>query len=75
MTCRTRRKASAYITSPTTSLTTSQNRLLVFGHPLNPEASIQVPADTIWDHEFPEDAAQCETREETGPHPLPLVAA
>lgn len=70
MTGHTRRKAFAYITSLTT-----RNRLLVFSHPLSPEAGVQVPAGTMGDQESPEDAVLREAREETGPHPLPLVAA
>jgi 8-oxo-dGTP pyrophosphatase MutT (NUDIX family) len=77
MTVRTRRKAFAYITSVTTSvtasLTTSRNRLLVFSHPLSPEAGIQVPAGTIRDHESPFDAVLREAREETGVTRLTLV--
>jgi hypothetical protein len=39
MTDPSRRKAFAYITSLTTSLTTNRNRLLVFSHPISPEAA------------------------------------
>lgn len=74
---RTRRKAFAYITSLTTSLTksltTSRHRLLVFSQPLSPEAGIQVPAGTIGENETPEDAVQREAREETGLSRLTLV--
>jgi hypothetical protein len=38
MTDPSRRKVFAYITRLTTSLTTNRNRLLVFSHPLGPEA-------------------------------------
>ena len=60
-----KRKAFAYITHG--------DRLLVFGHPLAPEAGIQVPAGTIEDGERPENAAVREAREETGLGELALV--
>ncbi|HET8522976.1 MAG TPA: NUDIX domain-containing protein [Thermomicrobiales bacterium] len=53
-----RRKAFAYITY--------RGQLLVFRHPLAPQAGIQVPAGTINEHERPEDAAMREACEETG---------
>ncbi|MDQ3541791.1 MAG: NUDIX domain-containing protein [Chloroflexota bacterium] len=61
------------MTSLTTSLTTSRDRLLVFSHPLSPEAGIQVPAGTVRDNETPEDAVLREAREETGLTALTLV--
>jgi 8-oxo-dGTP pyrophosphatase MutT (NUDIX family) len=73
MTVRTRRKAFAYITSGTTSVTTSRNRLLVFSHPLSPEAGIQVPAGTMRDGESPPAAVLREAREETGLDRLTVV--
>ena len=51
-------KAFAYITNG--------GRLLVFRHPLEPEAGIQVPAGTIQPGEAPEAAALREAFEETG---------
>jgi 8-oxo-dGTP pyrophosphatase MutT (NUDIX family) len=69
MTRTRRRKAFAYITS----LTTSGPRLLVFSHPLSPEAGIQVPTGTMRDGELPPDAALREAREETGLDRLTLV--
>lgn len=77
----TRRKAFAYITSGTTRLTTSGttrvittgHRLLVFSHPLSPEAGIQVPAGTMRDDESPPDAVLREAWEETGLTRLTLV--
>lgn len=59
------RKAFAYITNGT--------RLLVFEHPLSPEAGIQVPAGTMRDDESPSVAVLREAREETGLTRLPLV--
>lgn len=53
-----RHKAFAYITR--------RGRLLVFRHPLAPEAGIQVPAGTIREQERPKDAVMREAREETG---------
>lgn len=53
-----KRKAFAYITR--------EDHLLVFTHPLAPEAGIQVPAGTIKDGEEPRKAALREAREETG---------
>ena len=44
---------------------TQGDRLLVLGHPLHPEAGIQVPAGTIEAGESPEDAALREAWEET----------
>lgn len=74
MTCPIRRrKAFAYVTSLTTSGTTSGQRLLVFSHPLSPEAGIQVPAGTMRDDESPPVAVLREAREETGLTALTLV--
>jgi 8-oxo-dGTP pyrophosphatase MutT (NUDIX family) len=73
MMTRTRRKAFAYITSLTTSVTTGGQHLLVFSHPLSPEAGIQVPAGTMRDDESPPDAVLREAREETGLTHLTLV--
>jgi len=52
------KKALAYITH--------HNKLLVFEHPLSPEAGIQVPAGTVKSGESPEDAMMREAQEETG---------
>lgn len=52
------RKAFAYVTSG--------SRLLVFTHPLFPEAGIQVPAGTMKPGERPADAALREAIEESG---------
>jgi 8-oxo-dGTP diphosphatase len=60
-----KRKAFAYITHG--------YRLLIFSHPLAPDAGIQVPAGTIRDGERPEDAAMREAAEETGRNDLALV--
>ncbi len=68
-----RRKAFAYITSRATSGTTSGHRLLVFSHPLSPEAGIQVPAGTMDDGETPEEAVLREAGEETGLPDLTIV--
>ena len=54
----TKRKVLAYITH--------QRRLLVFKHPYQPEAGIQVPAGTIEPGEEPEQAVLREAFEETG---------
>ncbi len=53
-----KRKAFAYITH--------RGRLLVFSHPLVPDAGIQVPAGTIESGELPEDGVLREAWEETG---------
>lgn len=72
-----KRKAFAYITSGTTSGTASgapgRHRLLVFRHPLSPEAGIQVPAGTMDDAETPEKAVMREAAEETGLPDLKIV--
>ena len=52
------KKVLAYITH--------HNQLLVFEHPLSPEAGIQVPAGTVQVDELPEDAVMREAQEETG---------
>ena len=49
---------------------TQGDKLLVFSHPLYPEAGIQVPAGTIEKGESPGKAAIREAREETGLHDL-----
>ena len=59
------RKAFAYITHG--------NRLLIFSHPLAPQAGLQVPAGTILDGEAPEDAVLREAREETSLADLRIV--
>jgi ribosomal-protein-alanine N-acetyltransferase len=51
---------------------TQGDKLLVFSHPLYPEAGIQVPAGTIEKGEPPDDAALREAREETGLHELEM---
>lgn len=53
-----KRKVVAYITRA--------DRLLVFTHPLSPEAGIQVPAGTLEAGESPEVGALREAQEETG---------
>src|ERR1043166_7435805 len=63
---RTVRKAFAYITRG--------NRLLLFTHPNNPEAGIQVPAGTMKDGEMPEEAVMREAEEESGLTGLTLVS-
>ncbi|MBA2247495.1 MAG: NUDIX domain-containing protein, partial [Chloroflexia bacterium] len=68
-----KRKAFAYITSGPTSGPTSGHRLLVFSHPLSPEAGIQVPAGTIDDGETPEEAVLREASQETGLPSLTVV--
>jgi len=57
-------KALAYITK--------DDRLLVFSHPLSPEAGIQVPGGTIQPGEEAAAAAMREGREETGLQELSL---
>jgi 8-oxo-dGTP pyrophosphatase MutT (NUDIX family) len=47
--------------------------LLLFTHPLSPEAGIQVPAGTVKVHELPEIAALREAHEETGLRDLKMV--
>ena len=48
------------------------NRLLVFRHPFDPEAGIQVPAGTLEPGEVPEDGVMREAFEETGLSELTL---
>jgi 8-oxo-dGTP diphosphatase len=60
-----KRKAFAYIAHG--------QRLLVFSHPLAPDAGIQVPAGTMRDDEHSEDAVMREASEETGLTDLVLV--
>jgi 8-oxo-dGTP pyrophosphatase MutT (NUDIX family) len=62
---RTVRKAFAYITH--------KDRLLIFSHPLQPEAGLQVPAGTMEDGETPEQAVLREAAEETGLDGLRIV--
>lgn len=62
---KTRHRAYAYVTNGT--------KLLVFTHPLSPEAGIQVPAGTIQEGEDPAAAALREAREETGLSTLRVV--
>ena len=59
------RKAFAYVTH--------NNRLLIFSHPLEPEAGLQVPAGTMHDGETPEHAVLREAAEETGLEGLRIV--
>ncbi len=59
------RKAFAYITHG--------NRLLIFSHPLAPQAGLQVPAGTMLDCEQPVEAVAREAREETGLTDLRVV--
>lgn len=51
---------------------THNNSLLVFHHPFEPEAGIQVPAGTLEPGEDPEDAVMREAYEETGLSELTL---
>src|SRR5690348_52483 len=60
-----KKKAFAYITNGP--------QLLVFSHPFEPEAGIQVPAGTVEEGEHPADAAMREAFEETGLHNLVLL--
>jgi 8-oxo-dGTP diphosphatase len=60
-----KRKAFAYITHG--------DRLLVFRHPAEPDAGIQVPAGSVRRGESPEDAVMREAYEETGLSDLVLV--
>ena len=62
---RTIRKAFAYVTHG--------NRLLIFSHPLAPDAGLQVPAGTMLDVEAPEDAVLREATEETALTDLRVV--
>lgn len=57
-------KVAAYITQG--------DKLLVFSHPLHPEAGIQVPAGTTEKGEPPDRAVIREAREETGLHELAM---
>ncbi len=67
----TRDKVIAYITHMDS--TNETTRLLVFSHPLAPEAGIQVPAGTVKLGESPEVAVLREAYEETGLSGLELV--
>jgi 8-oxo-dGTP pyrophosphatase MutT (NUDIX family) len=53
---------------------TQGDKLLVFSHPGQSEAGIQVPAGTVEPGESPEQAVLREAREETGLHDLELRA-
>ena len=59
------RKAFAYVTHG--------DRLLIFSHPLAPEAGLQVPAGTMREGETPEEAVLREAAEETGLEGLRIV--
>jgi 8-oxo-dGTP pyrophosphatase MutT (NUDIX family) len=59
------RKAFAYVTH--------NDRLLIFSHPLEPEAGLQVPAGTMDDGETPEQAVLREAAEETALESLRIV--
>ena len=59
------RKAFAYITH--------NSRLLIFSHPLEPAAGLQVPAGTMHDGETPDQAVLREATEETGLEGLRIV--
>jgi 8-oxo-dGTP diphosphatase len=61
------RKAFAYITNA--------NRLLLFRHPNNAAAGIQVPAGTMEDGETPAEAVMREAEEESGLTGLTLVSS
>jgi|SRR6478735_4910720 len=61
-----REKVVAYITNG--------QRLLVFTHPLSPEAGIQVPAGTMKPGEIPTEAVLREAEEETGLTDLEIVS-
>src|SRR5437762_4732262 len=63
---KTVRKAFAYITHA--------DRLLLFRHPNNPAAGIQVPAGTMEDGETPAEAVMREAEEESGLTDLTLVS-
>lgn len=60
------------MTDKVVAYVTRGDKLLVFSHPLFPEAGIQVPAGTIREGEPPDDAALREAREETGLHELEI---
>lgn len=62
---KTRHRAYAYITHG--------RRLLLFTHPLSPEAGIQVPAGSVEEGEDPGDAALREAHEEAGLSGLKMV--
>ena len=59
------RKGFAYVTHG--------RRLLIFSHPLEPEAGLQVPAGTLLDGELPAAGALREAQEETGLTGLRIV--
>ena len=60
------------ITNKVIAYITQGDKLLVFNHPLHPEAGIQVPAGTIKRGESPDKAVIREAREETGLHQLEI---
>jgi 8-oxo-dGTP diphosphatase len=62
-----KRKAFAYITH--------RDQLLLFTHPLSPEAGIQAPAGTLEDGEEPEAGVLREAMEETGLTGLEVVTS
>lgn len=64
------RKAFAYITHRDAH----GERLLIFSHPEEPSAGLQVPAGTMEDRETPEQAVLREAIEETGLDGLRIVA-
>jgi 8-oxo-dGTP diphosphatase len=61
-----KKKAFAYITH--------EQHLLVFSHPFEPEAGIQVPAGTVEEGESTASAVMREAHEETGLQDLMLLA-
>jgi 8-oxo-dGTP pyrophosphatase MutT (NUDIX family) len=58
------------VTDKVVAYITRGDKLLVFSHPLYPEAGIQVPAGTIKKGESPDKAVIREAREETELHEL-----
>ena len=58
------------MTDKVVAYVTQRDKLLVFSHPLYPEAGIQAPAGTIEKDESPDEAVIRESREETGLHEL-----
>lgn len=66
-----KRKVLAYITR---QITGTGRQLLVFTHPLSPEAGIQVPGGTVEPGEDTQTAVLRETQEETGLSGLKIVS-